>query len=87
MKFQRIELSKRGGQTLLSVVFEDGQEEKEWLPKWEDVFELVRMAALTEAFNWKGDWNKQMREFWETSKFIRDGCLFARMMVDAEGEK
>jgi len=63
------------GETLFKVIFEDGAEEKEWVPKWSEVRLLVRNAVLTELLNRR--WNDQMKYFRETAHFITAVCNYA----------
>lgn len=77
MKLKGVGLSKRdNGQNLLMVTFEEGDEEKEWMPKWSDVCAIARNAVLTEAINSHGQWNEHMGKFLETANFIRSVCFY-----------
>jgi len=81
MKCSGIRITKSdNGQNLLTVVFEDGDEGKCWMPKWDDLCHGLRSAIITEVVNSKGDWNKEMGEFWETAEFLRRVCYIIAAM-------
>lgn len=75
MKFSGVRITKSDkGQNLLTVILEEGDEEKHWMPKWEDICHTVRSAIITEVANSGGDWNKEMGEFCQTAQFLRGVC-------------
>jgi len=85
MKFKAVELSKsHEGQNLLTVVFEDELKDKNWMPRWDDLCHILRVAIITEVVNSKGCWNKAMEDFWETAQFLRRVCYIIAAMNGVE---